>query len=541
MKIQFGAQSIIQEGSLVLSSSTSLVVQKMNIISKQNCKITLSNYQLNIFSSSTVTAKITKLLVNLSFAQSSGNITLISNINGILNISGYQIMGDYNSTSTVALIGINLNAASVNVNQISFQPNVFNVGNGSSYLFGSAVSTQSTIMINNLSIIMGNNSNYQVLCSISTSNPSTIYYLFGGVIANINSSSIVTIENVILDCYQQFNTNFVSNFGILVGYVQSISATVTVKNVCMQQNMTGTDISFNNYGFIGNTNGNTSLQNVFYTQSVEGSLRIFEFGIIGAQQYDSLYAEVINLTTSMKKVNDNTSMIIGSVFGVQAAKNCSIQNITVLGGNISGYAFIGGFIGQLNSQNIVILSSSICNLNISGQGNIGGIIGYQSPNSNSLFQNISISDTNVSSFSNSYVGGFIGQQYSNVTIIDSSISKVNIQDVSIYNVSASGGFIGCQNSNANSMILNSQISDLNISGANQVGGIIGCSGNLYLTDTKIQTVRISSLNSKFGIVVGNSEGVYSITSSLTTSNFINGVLQRDCPFLANTWSIVGCV
>ncbi|CAL6004934.1 Conserved_hypothetical protein [Hexamita inflata] len=100
LKIQFGTQSL-NSGSLLLSSS-SVSINQMNVISRSGSQLTINSAkQLNILTSSTSSANITNLLVNLSLAPSNGNITLINNINGIFNISGsgfrnlYQYRNSY--------------------------------------------------------------------------------------------------------------------------------------------------------------------------------------------------------------------------------------------------------------------------------------------------------------------------------------------------------------------------------------------------------------------------------------------------------------
>ncbi|CAL6025205.1 Hypothetical_protein [Hexamita inflata] len=100
LKIQFGAQTL-NSGSFISTQSTAITINQMNIVSKSGSQLTVkTNSQLNILSNSPVGAVINNLLVNLSFASSAGNITLINNINGVFNISGYQVLGDYISTLT---------------------------------------------------------------------------------------------------------------------------------------------------------------------------------------------------------------------------------------------------------------------------------------------------------------------------------------------------------------------------------------------------------------------------------------------------------
>ncbi|CAL6084133.1 Conserved_hypothetical protein [Hexamita inflata] len=384
IKIQVGLQTL-NNGSFILSANTSIVINQMNIISQLNSQITVSALsQFNIISSSSTSACITNLLVNLSFAPSSGNITLICNINGVFNISGYQVFGVYNSSQTVAMIGLNVNNATIVVNQVSFKPSVFNVGNSSSCLFGTSNTIQSTFTINNLAIAIGNSSTTSLLGSISTSNLTC--YTFGGIIAYMSNTSILNVTNIIVDAYQQFSSSFVNNTGILLGFDNSTTTVITINKdkqrqikinkVCLQQTITSTSTVqyFDSIGLIGRNQGNISLQNIYVTFSVQGKY-ILSLGLLGYQFEYSLYAEVINLRTSMK-VSSTNGRYLGLILGVQAANNCSIMNTSVVGGNFVSGEHIGGFMGyQYSITNVSITNSSITRTNISGTKIIGGIAG----------------------------------------------------------------------------------------------------------------------------------------------------------------------
>ncbi|CAL6027704.1 Conserved_hypothetical protein [Hexamita inflata] len=524
LKIQFGVQTV-SGGSLILSSSDSIVINKMNIISKPNKQITLSASQLNILTDSPTGANINNLLINLSFASSSGNITLVSNINGVFNISGYHVLGDYTSTLVVAMIGLNVNTATINVNQVSFKPNVYNVGNGSSYLFGSSISTVSTFMISNLAIVIGSSSNFVLLGSITTTSSNN--YQFGGIIAYINSASPVNVNNIILDSYQKFSTSYVSFSGFLVGYVQSSSSTINIMNICLQQNMTSITQQFIYFGLIGENCGNSSIYNTSISFSVQGT-SIQTFGIIGRQ--NSLYAEVINMRTSLSYSGSgyNTSF----VFGSQNANICKILNTSVEGNLSSKLHQVGGIIGYQvgTDSNVTIINCSVSSSNISGMYGIGGIIG--SLQSNTTIQNCSISNINVSG--SIQLGGFIGIQNSNTTILNSS--SFNTKVIGSNQI---GGIIGVSQ---NVTIMNSSASYVNLSGDYVIGGIIGQQSLIFsLVNTKIQYLRIISTTWS-GVVVGDgTKGTYFFTNSTAVSNFINGVQQTECTVLkTNSWTTSGC-
>ncbi|CAL5981519.1 InlB_B-repeat-containing protein [Hexamita inflata] len=526
LKIQFGVQTV-SGGSLIISSSDSIVINKMNIISKPNKQITLSASQLNILSNSPTGANINNLLVNLSFVSSSGNITLVSNINGVFNISGYQVLGDYTSTLVVAMIGLNIMTATIKVNQVSFKPNVYNVGNGSSYLFGSSISTVSTFVISNLAIVIGSSSSFVLLGSITTtiSNQNQ----FGGIIAYINSVSPVNINNVILDSYQKFSTSYVSYSGFLIGYVQSSSSPVTIINVCLQQNMTSTTLQFGYFGLIGKICGNFSIQNTSITLSVQGS-QFSDFGIVGVQNTNSLLAEVINMITSVCVNSISGGGNISSVFGREDAKNCSIQNTVIKGNIVSSSQRVSGIIScACEDSNVTIFNTSVSMI-ISGTYCVGGIIGSQQ--SNTTFKNCSVQNTNISG--QVQIGGFIGCQYSNTTILNSFVSNTKVTGYYML-----GGILGILNYNM--MIMNSSVTYTNVTGQYQVGGVIGkCSSQLLLTNVIIQFVRLTSYSS-YGVVVGgNAGGTYSFTNSTSISIFSEEVQLKDCAALSNSQLTTGC-
>ncbi|CAL5994756.1 Conserved_hypothetical protein [Hexamita inflata] len=440
LKIQIGFQTL-SGGSLISSTSSSIVINKMNIISRLNSTIILTNSQLNIVSSYSLNANLSNLLINLQFECSNGNISLIGDINGTINIYGYQILGIYNSSSTVAMIGLNINSATVNVNQVSFKPSVFNVGNGSSYLFGSSIETNSIFVINNIAFIMGNIYNFLLLGSISTTNYRENYYYFGGIIAYINSQSTVSVNNVIVDSYQQITSSYVCHSGLFFGYILSSSAFITIQNICLQQNITSTS-TFYWFGFIGWNNGNSSIMNASVTFSVQFEI-FWDFGIVGVQY--GKFAEIINLRTSVSLISNNqcNSQNAGTIFGYTGAKNCSVLNTSIIGGQVY--------------------------------------------------------------YGSSAVGGFIGNLFSDVHI------------------------------------LNSSIFNMSISGSNLIGGVVGlCHQTLQLTNTTIQCIHLLVSGNNVGIVVGNSNGTYLFSGSSSNSSYINEQLQTDCALLLNLWSAAGC-
>ncbi|CAL6062987.1 Conserved_hypothetical protein [Hexamita inflata] len=420
IKIRFGTQTLTS-GSFILSSTSSVFVNQMNIISKIDSQLTV-NSQLNILTSTSMNASVTNLLVNLSFAPSTGNITLINNINGVFNISGYQVLGSFVSTKTVAMIGINVNAEIIYANLVSFQPSAFKVGNGSSYLFGSSVSTKSSIFINNFAVVLGNSVNFLLLDSIQTTNSENYYYYFGGIIAHINSNSIVNVINIILDSYQKLSTSYVCYSGFLVGFVQSSTSEIYIKNLCLQQSITSTTQFFYYLGLIGWNSGCTTIQNVSVVFSIQTTAQIYCFGIIGIQLQSSLYTEVLNVISTVS-FSSNSGNFVGSVIGAEEAIKCSINNTNIVGGSInSGSNYVGGFSGYQLNNTITINNSSIFKTNISGSTQIGGFVGLQTQTSSLYLINSNIQV--VCLYGSNYVGIVVGNN-NGVNFISGSSSTQN--------------------------------------------------------------------------------------------------------------------
>ncbi|CAL6059256.1 Conserved_hypothetical protein [Hexamita inflata] len=421
-KIQFGTQSL-NNGSFILDSIQTLSINQMNIITKQGSQLTLkASCQLNILSNMTNNMNISNLLVNLSFAPSSGNITLLCNIAGNFNISGYQVLGSYISTQTVAMIGLNVYQAVVNVNKVSFKTSAFNVGNGSSYLFGETTYL-STLVINNLAVILGNISSFLLLGSITSD--STNYYQFGGLIAILSVQSTLYANNILMDSYQYISTSNVTKSGFLVGQSLSIPSVVNIKNLCLQQNSTSLTQQFQNLGLVGYTEGNTSFSSTTITFSVQGT-NFNGFGIIGNQS-TSIFAEFINLRTSVTVASSTSSSFIGSVFGIEQAETCSIQNASVVQANIISGQYTGGFIAYSQQSKVTIQNSTISQVNISGSDCVGGFIGYYLPYNyvktfylvNSNIQSVRISG------STSYISIVVGYSSGGTFQISGSSSASN--------------------------------------------------------------------------------------------------------------------
>ncbi|CAL6020867.1 Conserved_hypothetical protein [Hexamita inflata] len=495
LKIQFGTQSL-SSGSLIQVTSSSITISQMSIISRFGSQMQVNeNSQLNILTSSSTAVNIINLQINLSIV-SSGNITLIDQISGILNISGYNVLGVYNCTSTVAMIGLKLNQATINLNQVSFKPAVYNVGNYSSCLFSYA--TTCVFNIFNIAVILGSGSTDLCLGSISTIDSK--YYVFGGIITNSDSST-TNINYVMFDIYLTFSTDFVNKFGILIGAGEGAN---TIQNVCLQSNITSTSQELRYIGLLGYSNGDIFIQSVSVTLSIQG-IYFYCFGMIGFHY--STNAELKNLR-SFVNVSPNTGGYVSSVFGRETA-NCSVFNASIVG-NIRAQSWIGGVIGyQGSGTNATILNTCI-SLNAYGTSNyVGGIIAQQLQSANATISNVSISKSSVSSDSDC-VGGIISSQLANT---NATLLDVLIYQLTVSSANYAGGVIGSQQTTGKSnLTLCSFIIQANVSGNSNIGGIIGSQGaSAYILDTTVRNSTISG-QSNIGGIIG------SCRSSLSLKN-----------------------
>ncbi|CAL6066624.1 Hypothetical_protein [Hexamita inflata] len=422
IKIQIGRQ-FVDNGSL-LTTSSSLTVNQMNIVSKIGSQITVNSaQQFNIFLDSSTQVNIVNLLINLIFTPSDGNITLINNIAGVLNVSGYQICGQYQSTSTVAMIGRSVSLTTLYIKLVSFSPDVYNVGSQSSYLISNAA--DSILNIDGVAIILGNATYFQ------NATLSSVPYQFGGIVTNIaGGTSVANIKNVIINSYQYYNTNQLMNFGFIIGQTQVITQVIKISNLCFQQTFDCVNPLFTYAGLIGQSQGTVSLQSCNVLLFFVPIVQLNYFGLIGMTSSNAPFIEIINMKASLN-VSSSTNRYAGVLIGYQTSKNCTILNVSVSNSSISSGLYVGGIIGYVSSVNQTIINTAVFQSNISGF--------------------------------TTYVGGFIGQCYSTKLIITSSV----IQSVRLTGTTQLGLIIGGQSGSALVQTITTSLS----TGSNFVNGV----------------------------------------------------------------------
>lgn len=188
-------------------------------------------------------------------------------------------------------------------------------------------------------------------------------------------------------------------------------------------------------------------------------------------KFDGIDYNIFGLT-----INGNGKDYVG-LFGV--TNGATINNVTLVGGNVSGGSDVGAIIGYANDTTI---SNAVNSASVTGEAEVGGIVGTAI---NSTITNAvntgkieSVGETLEDGSTLSNVGGLIGYMY-NGTLDGNSYNLGNVSGDS-YNV---GGLVGHA---VNSTIGNPSVVDgkpvenvqvvynrLDVSGAYNVGGIVG--------------------------------------------------------------------
>ncbi|CAL6033864.1 Hypothetical_protein [Hexamita inflata] len=482
IKVQIESQTV--NGGAILSYSNTVVIYSVNIVSAPNNQITVNaGFQLNILQSTSVNAKINNLLVDLSFAMSQGNITLIGSVSGVMNITGYQILGVYQSSSCMAMITLAMASTTLNVTQLNFMPSEYNSGNCSSYML--SLVSSSTVSFSSVSVLLGNETNFQIANQIVST--TSLQYQFGGLINILNNSNVV-ITKVIYDSYQIFNTQCIQGYGLILGQTQQVQNQLVLQSICISQNISQVAQIWI-AGLIGQYDGTYLIQHASVSIVIQGA-HVSYFGVaVGVQTTQCVMAEVANFRSTLHTIvdlsnlNSTNNNIVSGFFAYQYALNCSVQNSTVQNSNISAQYHAGGFCGYAYITNISILNSSVQNSSVVSSQN--------------------------------YTGGFVGRSYIfNLTLVNSTVNNCNISS----QMYSAGGFVG-QVYGSQLQISTSTVSNVRVSSQNYAGIVVGCDNGLTLSGSNTYSI---------------------IGSQSIGSNYINGVIQSNCASFSNTWSQQQC-
>lgn len=256
-----------------------------------------------------------------------------------------------------------------------------------------------------------------------------------------------------------------------------------------------------------------------------------EYGFTG--NFDGLDYNIFGLT-----INRESEANVG-LFGV--AHNANINNVTLVGGSITGGSVVGSVIGAaLGNTHITNATNSA---SVTGNTDVGGIVGYSGDDIDNT-QNGNISDiTTDAHFSNLINTGAVhsnGEQNTNVSNAGGLIgymfngtldgNSYNLGDVSGdgYNV---GGLVG--------HAVNSTIGDgtnlvynrMDVTGAYNVGGIVG-----NMDGTTVQNAENSG---NVTATVYTTETYYYYAGQKNNDNSISTVRKNETVNVANVGGIAG--
>ncbi|CAL6052051.1 Conserved_hypothetical protein [Hexamita inflata] len=399
IKIQLGNE--VLSGGQLLTTSGEAYISQMKIISKDGTTLSANLGQFNILVNSLSTSNITNLLINLSFLQSWGNISLINYTSGQINISNYQILGDYQSYGCISLISYYSYYVALKINNVNFKPNTFIAGKQSSLFFSMQV--YSATFLNNITIIIGDISDPSLANQVQSN--SSYFYQYGGLLT-YGERTTLKVNSLIYDCFQIYKTNFVQASGLLVGSSKYLQSNITIFKMCFQQQLSSTSQQFSKFGLIGYSEGNVSIQQSSVTFIIQ-ALQLYAFGLMGQTQLGiGCVLEVMNTTITVNTIiYSNTSQ-----------------------GQVAGVVGRNDFAETFYIQHVVINNS-----NISSANHTGGIIGWSYGWYNYakfgiyMFQDVSVQNSIISADNNS-AGGFIGCASShNIYVSNSNIQSLQVQ------------------------------------------------------------------------------------------------------------------
>ncbi|CAL6028539.1 Conserved_hypothetical protein [Hexamita inflata] len=409
IKIQIGTQQG-ERGSL-LTPSLTISISQIQIISKLGCDLIVNN-SFSIISQQSKYSNINNLLINLTFAMSQGNITLINSLNGTLNLTGYQVFGTYQSSQTIALIGIFIQQLSLQTSNATFQPDVYNTGNCSSFYLSRVIN--SSISFSNISIFLGDTSQSVIANQIDSD--AYHFYRFGGLMNQ--GDGTIYITNIIMNGYLIFISPYNQYSGILVG---AAGGQITISNMCFQQSIaTETTIELETLGIISMNQQNLTFQQSIIELTILGNPIMNSFGIMGYSNNGILINLKIKMTVTASKGD-----FMGIVTGHQSQGSTQFINIKIQDSLFHVGNQIGGFVGYSNNEIFIISNSTLNNSSIRAKSCfVAGFVGYNSGNNITITNSI-VFQTNISAPQE--VAGFISiLSGSTLILINSSLIQVRI-------------------------------------------------------------------------------------------------------------------
>ncbi|CAL6081618.1 Conserved_hypothetical protein [Hexamita inflata] len=478
IKVQIGTQTV-SSGS-ILTTATTIIITQLNIISKLNTQIMVNSLQqLQIVQNQATSANINNLLVNLSFALSSGNITLISALSGVINITGYQVLGVYQSTKCIAMITFTVASSSkLKISNVTFKPNSYNIGNASSYFLIQVVG--SNIVYNNISVILGSISQFQTLVTISSTDSQK--FQFGGLISIYDDFAATTliITNLLYNNFQSLKTDYVFQLGFILGAQSTYASNnANISSLCILQNLSSTSLKWITVGLIAGLSGQLNMNQssiILTTQSYYDQMN--SFGVFGVLGELSGYSELFNLLISMNVQVNAAKIGYFGFIGINQGTLTTFKNSLFKNYNFTTQSQAGILCSDWNVQTSSVINTTVESCNIVAGGSVGGFFAHGWSVWSNTVLNSTIKNINITSIGNNlqYIGPMIGQ------IVSTYYLQANYQNTSIINnniqgISVTAGVIGQIDNDATNQLLNVSIVDFiiqnnNISGNMFTSGIV---------------------------------------------------------------------
>ncbi|CAL6114810.1 Hypothetical_protein [Hexamita inflata] len=345
IKIQVGAQ-VVGAGSL-LSTDLALTINQVNIASKDGSQVTVNaTFKLSILAQNTTGVNISSLLLNLSFSTATqGNISLIENVAGVFNVTGFQVLGTYQSQGCVALGANTANTTAVFMNNVSFAPSAFNVGNMSSYLFNQVNSSQ--IQLTNVAVVLGNSSSPAVSNFVFVI--SALQYQFGGLASQLNSTNL-KVTDLSFNCKQIYKIYYIQNSGLLVGLTNYSANFVQIQRACISFALKSISI-IQNFGLLGNIQVQLQIEQSNIMMNIISADSLTQVGIIGFQYIQFVQNNFYSLKVNLN-INQNVGNYVGAIVGYNQYPNCTILNSSVQNTNLNASSHCGGFMGYTYLSNV---------------------------------------------------------------------------------------------------------------------------------------------------------------------------------------------
>ncbi|CAL5992171.1 Hypothetical_protein [Hexamita inflata] len=520
IKIQLGAQ-VVGSGSL-LSTGLALTINQVNIASKDGSQVTVNaTFKLSLLAQNTTSVSISGLLLNLSFSTSTqGNISLIENTAGVFNVTGFQVLGTYQSQGCVALGANTANTTAVFMNNVSFAPSAFNVGNMSSYLFNQVNSSQ--IQLTNVAVVLGNSSHPALSNFVFVI--SALQYQFGGLASQLNSTNL-KVTDLSFNCKQIYKIYYIQNSGLLVGSTNYSANFVQIQRTCISFALKSISI-IQNFGLLGNMQVQLQIEQSNIMMNIISADSLTQVGIIGYQYIQFVQNNFYSLKVNLN-INQNTGNYVGAIVGYNQYPNCTILNSSVQNTNLNASSHCGGFMGYTQLSNVYISQCSLFNSSIIATTQCsGGFIGYAYLNI--VIQNSSVQNSNISQ--KTQQAGFVGYLKSSSILL---ISIGQVFNSNIRGADYSGAFVGFTDAATYLTISDGLIFNNSIIATSQMaGGFIGAAygaHNVRIVISKIVQTTITTPQ-YYSMSVGY---VTTSTIIITTSvsegdNFINGAKQQNC-------------